>query len=185
MLSFTFRYAPVWRRAIAMLIDVALLVLADTLLLQPFIDLLGLRQSAGASIHTPLAVTIVRTYGVWLMMAIVLAWLYFAKQESSQAQATIGKRFMGLMVFGTDEERLTFAETSARFFSKLISGATLLIGFLSAFWDPERRSLHDHISRSIVVCSNDVAFQPATIEISEQKTEKPAPNNAGLVSESN
>jgi uncharacterized RDD family membrane protein YckC len=174
MLSFTFRYAPVWRRAIAMLIDGAILVLVDTLLLQPFIDFLGLRQTVFASAHTPLSVSIVRTYGVWFAMSLVAAWLYFAKQESGRAQATLGKRFMGLIVFSETEERLSFREASVRFWSKFLSLGTLTIGFLHAFWDKEHRALHDHIADSYVVCENSQAIM-APVE-----KEKPAPIGAGL-----
>ena len=179
MLSFTFRYAPVWRRAIAMLIDIAALVLVDTLLLQPFIDFLGLRQTVFASSHTPLSVSIVRTYGVWFFMSILIAWLYFAKQESSGAQATIGKRFMGLIVFSKTEERLTFRQASVRFWSKFLSLGTLTIGFFSAFWDRKSRALHDHIAHSLVVCEKPEAFAP--IPMDELEKEKPTQTSAGFV----
>jgi uncharacterized RDD family membrane protein YckC len=179
MLSFTFRYAPVWRRAIAMLIDGAILVLVDTLLLQPFIAFLGLRQTVFASAHTPLSVSMVRTYGVWFVMSLLAAWLYFAKQESSQAQATIGKRFMGLIVFSRSEERLSFHEASIRFWSKFLSLGTLTIGFFSAFWDKKHRSLHDQIAHSVVVCENPVAFSVSVLV----EKEKPAPESAGLSTE--
>lgn len=166
-----------------MVIDVAVLVLADTLLLQPFIDFLGLRQTVFASTHTPLSVSIVRTYGVWFAMSLLLAWLYFAKQESSRAQATIGKRFMGLMVFTVSEERLTFQQASGRFWSKSLSFATLLIGFISAFWNTDHRALHDQIAETVVVCANeDTMFLSQSTPFDANK--KPAPSlGAGLSAE--
>ena len=175
MLSFTFRYAPVWRRATALLIDTCILTLIDVLLLQPFIDFLGLRQTVLASARTPLSVSIVRTYGVWFLMSLAVAWLYFAKQESSLAQGTLGKRFMRLIVFSKFEDRLTFNQASIRFWSKFLSLGTLTLGFISAFWDKKHRALHDHIAHTVVICENPNAFLP------QPEKEKPAQTSAGFV----
>ena len=173
MLSFTFCYASLWRRAVAMLIDLGILAIGDLLLLQPFVDVLGVRQFAEASMASPVhanawmrapfSVAILRYFGLWSIVALILAWLYFATQESPRAQGTIGKRMMGLMVFTKEEARLTFRQASARFFSKLISASALMIGFIIAAFDPKCRALHDRISGTRVLRSAITGLQDVSV----------------------
>src|SRR5438445_12191206 len=99
MLSFTFLYASVWRRALASLIDFAILVLISVFLLDPFISFLGLKAASETVHRLPLSVIIVRVYGAWACATLIVAWLYHAWLECSRMQATIGKRLVGIMVF--------------------------------------------------------------------------------------
>jgi uncharacterized RDD family membrane protein YckC len=151
MFSFTFLYASVWRRALASAIDFLVIALISVFLLDPFISFLGLKEASEAIRRLPLSVIIVRTYGAWAVVTLIAAWLYHAWQESSRFQATIGKRLLGLMVFTEDEGRLTFAKASERFWLKLFSAAIGLVGFLLAFFDADRRMLHDRISHTEVL----------------------------------
>lgn len=81
----------------------------------------------------------------------VIWWLYFALMESSVRQATIGKRIMGLKVTDLKGQRLTFGKASGRFFAKILSWMTLLIGFFMAFFTEKRQALHDLITGCLVV----------------------------------
>ncbi len=151
MLSFTFLYASVWRRAFAALIDLIIVAAFGAIILDPVITVLGLRLASEAHKHAPEAVTILRAYGVWGALTLIAAWLYFAYLESSRWQATIGKRILGLLVFTTDEGRLSFQEASKRFWMKMLSALSLCLGFLLAFRDLKRRMLHDRLSNSLVL----------------------------------
>ena len=151
MFSFAFLYASVWRRALASLIDLAIIAVISVFLLDPFISFLGLKAASEIVGKHPLSVIIIRTYGAWAALTLVAAWLYHAWQESSRFQATIGKRLVGIMVFTRDEGRLSFREASERFWLKMFSAAIGLIGFVLAFFDPERRALHDRISHTEVL----------------------------------
>jgi len=151
MFSFTFLYASVWRRALASVIDLVIIALISVFLLDPFISFLGLKEASEAIRRLPLSVIIVRTYGAWAIATLIAAWLYQAWQESSRFQATIGKRLLGLLVCTEDEGRLTFREATERFWLKLFSGAIGLVGFLLAFFDADRRTLHDRISHTEVL----------------------------------
>jgi uncharacterized RDD family membrane protein YckC len=151
MYSFTFLYASVWRRALASLIDLAIIALVSVFLLDPFISFLGLKEASETIHRLPLSVIIVRTYGAWAVLTLIAAWLYHAWQESSRFQATIGKRLLSLQIFTEDEGRLTFREASERFWLKLFSGAIGCVGFLLAFFDADRRTLHDRISHTEVL----------------------------------
>jgi uncharacterized RDD family membrane protein YckC len=53
------------------------------------------------------------------IIAIILAWLYFAFQESSAAQATLGKKVLGIKVVSLEGQRISFAQASGRHFGKI------------------------------------------------------------------
>jgi uncharacterized RDD family membrane protein YckC len=72
-------------------------------------------------------------------------------QESSSAQATIGKRIMGLRVMDLEGQRIGFAQASGRFFGKIISGLILDIGFIMAGFTERKQALHDMIAGTLVV----------------------------------
>jgi len=81
----------------------------------------------------------------------LLGWLYFALQESSAAQATLGKRAMGIKVINQEGQRISFGQATGRYFGKIISTLILFIGYLMAFWDQKRQTLHDKMANTYVV----------------------------------
>ena len=155
MLSFTFLYASFWRRAFACAIDFIIIALISVFILGPFFSFLWHHEVrlGGPLIFSrlPFSVEIVRVYGLWLVSTLIFAWFYFALQESSRKQATLGKRFMSVMVFTHDEERITFATASLRFWSKLISASLMLGGFILALFDAQHRALHDVVAGTQVL----------------------------------
>lgn len=84
-------------------------------------------------------------------ITIVFTWLYYAGFESSKYQATFGKRIVGIYVTDMVSNRISFGTATARHFSKIISWATLTIGFLMILWTPKRQGLHDKIAKTLVV----------------------------------
>lgn len=85
------------------------------------------------------------------VMIVVGAWIYFAVQESRPAQATFGKRALGLMVCDLEGRRISFGRATGRHFAKFLSELTLSIGFLMAGFTPKKQGLHDMIAGCIVV----------------------------------
>lgn len=81
----------------------------------------------------------------------IIWWLYFALMESSESQATLGKMLMGLKVTDLRGKRLSFGKATGRYFAKLLSWMTLMIGFLMAFFTEKRQALHDLISGCVVI----------------------------------
>ena len=77
---------------------------------------------------------------------VVLGGLYFAWLESSPAQATIGKRLIGIKVTDLHGRRIGFGRALARFFAASLSWLTMNIGHALAAWTPERRALHDYVA---------------------------------------
>jgi uncharacterized RDD family membrane protein YckC len=54
-------------------------------------------------------------------------------------------------VVTADGGRVSYARALGRYFAKLLSAFTLLIGYIIAAFDPERRALHDRICNTRVV----------------------------------
>ena len=82
---------------------------------------------------------------------IVGQWLYFSLMESSSWQATLGKKALGLYVTDLEGNRITFARATGRYFAKLISSLTLLIGYIMAGFTEKKQALHDMIAGCLVM----------------------------------
>ncbi len=134
-----------------MMIDLAVIVLVSFLMFEPTALALGVRAASETLHKVPFSIFILRTYGVWGAFTLIVSWLYYSLSESSRFQATIGKRLLGLLVFTQAEGRLDFQRASRRFWSKLVSAAPAFGGFFLFFFDPKRRTLHDRLSRTIVL----------------------------------
>jgi uncharacterized RDD family membrane protein YckC len=100
--------------------------------------------------------------GVLLVDALLLViyWLYFALLESSAAQATPGKRAMGIKVTDDYGRRIGFGRASGRFFGKIISSIIFSIGFMLAGWTARKQALHDMLAGTLVVFREVKAGQP-------------------------
>ncbi len=78
-------------------------------------------------------------------------WAYFAMMESSPAQATLGKRAMGIIATDGRGQRLSLGQASGRYFAGAISYITLYIGYALAGWTSRKQALHDLIADTCVV----------------------------------
>ena len=88
---------------------------------------------------------------VMQVLGLVVAWLYYALQESSAAQATLGKRAIGLRVTDLEGRRISFARATGRFFAKIPSALFLLIGFLMQPFTARKQALHDIVAGTLVL----------------------------------
>jgi uncharacterized RDD family membrane protein YckC/Tfp pilus assembly major pilin PilA len=77
--------------------------------------------------------------------------LYHALQEASSAQATLGKRALGIKVTDDAGRRLTFAHALGRWFAAALSYLTAYVGFLMAAFSDRKRALHDIVAGTLVV----------------------------------
>ncbi len=84
-------------------------------------------------------------------VSLIVNWIYFAWQESSVRQATIGKFAVGIKVSTENGERLTFANATGRYFAKILSAIILLIGFLMVAFDKKKQGLHDKLAKTFVI----------------------------------
>lgn len=88
---------------------------------------------------------------VAIVLQYLIGWIYSASMESGNNKATIGKQAVGIMVTDLNGGRLTFSAASTRYWSKIISGLILLIGYFMMLWDDKKQTLHDKIAGAVVV----------------------------------
>lgn len=91
-----------------------------------------------------------RMPGGVLLGVIGIYVIYFAVLESSELQATVGKAIVGLKVYDSGMNRLSFANSLGRTFSKFLSFIILCIGFMMVGWDDKKQGLHDKIANTYV-----------------------------------
>lgn len=84
-------------------------------------------------------------------LAFAIGLLYFALQESSVHQATLGKRALGIKVTDLTGRRISFAHAVGRWFAAALSYLTLYIGFLMAAFTARKQALHDMVAGTLVV----------------------------------
>jgi uncharacterized RDD family membrane protein YckC len=87
------------------------------------------------------------------LVSTLVNWLYSAYLESSENQATLGKRALGLKVTNMNGQRISFANASGRFFGKYVSAFILGIGYFMMLWDDKKQTLHDKMAGTLVVKS--------------------------------
>ena len=136
-------YAGFWLRAVAYLIDTLLVSAVFGLLASfypsAFLKFPDVKAISLASLPqlTPLA----------LVLTFLVVWLYYAFFEASVWQATPGKRTLQtLYVTDLNGRPLTFARASMRYFAKMISGLTFLVGYFLAGFTDKKQALHDILS---------------------------------------
>ena len=89
--------------------------------------------------------------GLAQILGVLIGWLYSALQESSEAQATIGKKMMHIRVTDLDGNRISFGRASGRHFGKILSACILLIGYIMAAFTEKKQALHDIMAGTLVV----------------------------------
>ncbi|MDD3818850.1 MAG: RDD family protein [Actinomycetota bacterium] len=141
-------YAGFWRRVAAYLIDGIVLMIAG--------GIIG--AILGVLVAVPLMVTgtatdatlkIIELLGS--ILGIVINWLYFTILESSPKQATPGKMALGIIVTDLNGNRISFGRANGRYWSKIISSMTLLIGYIMAGFTEKKQALHDIMAGTLVV----------------------------------
>jgi len=85
------------------------------------------------------------------LLSIILPWLYYALMESSSLQGTLGKLAMASIVTDLDGDRVSFLRATGRYFGKIVSHITLLIGFLMAAFTERKQALHDLMAGCLVI----------------------------------
>jgi uncharacterized RDD family membrane protein YckC len=134
-------YGGFWLRLAAAVIDVvAIFVLVGVVLLVvALLNLIVGEQFLGGD----------RFSSVLLM---TVAWLYDAGLTASAARATLGKLVVGLRIDDADTgTRVNFLIASGRHFARVVSATPLLLGYVTMFWEPRRRAIHDLAAGTVVV----------------------------------
>src|SRR6186713_1948160 len=124
-------YSGFWRRAVAFVLDYLLAVFVTNLLSRAV-------WPRGAPDRT----------AAWILFggSMVVLSLYFAVLESSDMQATFGKRILRLKVADLRGEPLGFGRALGRMAARVASILTLGVGFGMAAFTERRQALHDKIA---------------------------------------
>jgi uncharacterized RDD family membrane protein YckC len=133
-------YSGFWRRFAALLIDSVIVGLVILILSAAMGFSLGVGGVGGAGASA---------YGI--LISIAAPWLYWAGMESSKHQATIGKMALGMAVTDQFNNRISFLRATVRYFGKILSTLTLLVGFIMAAFTRRKQALHDMLAGSLVV----------------------------------
>jgi uncharacterized RDD family membrane protein YckC len=83
---------------------------------------------------------------VGVLLGVGYAWFFISRYS-----ATPGKMALGLKLVRADGSPLSTGRIIGRYFAEWLSGLILLIGYIMAAWDPERRALHDRICDTRVI----------------------------------
>lgn len=164
-------YAGFWKRLGAYVIDFIIIyfggsvaVLGFMLVLSPlFLGLVGistvlidtLGQSESDMILAFLMIMFILLSSVANVASV---WLYYALMESSKVQGTVGKMALGIVVVDEGMNPLSFGQASVRFWSQIVSGFTLGIGYIMAGFTKHKQALHDMIAHTYVVNKNVLKY---------------------------
>jgi uncharacterized RDD family membrane protein YckC len=140
------RYASVGTRFVAALLDGLLLLVASVVV--QFV-LLGLtfEQFIGVTPVTSVFVELVRQ-----LFGLALGLSYEAFLIGKYG-ATLGKMACRIKVVTADGGKVSYGRAIGRHFAKFLSTITLMIGYIIAIFDSEKRALHDRICNTRVVIS--------------------------------
>ncbi len=132
------QYADLGKRFLAALLDVVIVIIISFLIrIVVSIVLSVINSDVLASLGN--------------LVGIVIGWLYYAIQEISPKQATLGKQALGIVVTDLNGKRISFVKATIRYFSKFISALILFIGYIMAAFTEKKQALHDIIAGTLVV----------------------------------
>jgi uncharacterized RDD family membrane protein YckC len=136
-------YAPVGTRFAA--------VFLDGILLWVFNILTGL--AAGVGIGATMRGNVDTALGLrmaLLTVQIIVALCYEGFMVGKYG-ATLGKMACKIKVVTSEGQPVSYGRSFGRYFAKMLSGLTCLIGYIMACFDDEKRALHDRICNTRVV----------------------------------
>ena len=149
-------YAGFWLRFVAVILDGLILGVVTSALSFPIIGLTGLGAAIrgihpGREPDPAFIAAILAAVPLLIAVGVLTKWLYYAYCESSEWQATPGKKVLNLRVTDLNGQRISFGRASGRFFAKYISALTMLIGYILAGFTERRQALHDMIAGTLVL----------------------------------
>lgn len=140
-------YAGFWRRWAALFIDQLIISIPLSAILMGVMFALGIATDTSDPFSSKRIAVQIGYYLVWF----TVGFFYYAGQESSQYQATLGKRVLGIKVTDVNGRRLTFQQALIRWFCAALSYVSIYIGFAMAGFTQRKQALHDFMASTLVV----------------------------------
>lgn len=145
------QYAGFWIRVAAWFIDAVILGIVNSIIMAFFGGGLSTLIKPGQDASTLNLAAIFAALGTMLLVTFAIQFAYFTFLESSEKQATVGKMALGLKVTDANGKRISVGRAAGRWFSKIISGMILGIGYLMVAFTEKKQGLHDMIATTFVV----------------------------------
>jgi uncharacterized RDD family membrane protein YckC len=127
-------YAGFFRRLIASIIDIFIIIL-----LMSFIQF----------------ITGIKEERFFYILIILFSWSYFAYQDSSVSQGTVGKQAMNIVITDLNGRRISFTCATKRFMGKILASLPFFAGFLPVFINKNKQGIHDKIAKTLVIVRED------------------------------
>jgi uncharacterized RDD family membrane protein YckC len=143
--SSRWHYGGFWIRFVARMIDAVLLVAVQASIAAIFFGAFGAEFSPRVLQRQAIGLRLsyqVMSYGIAFLYEVM--FLHYKG-------GTLGKLALGLRVVQSDGDPLSWGVCIGRYFMYLVSGLILLIGYIMAGFDPEKRALHDRVCDTRVV----------------------------------
>lgn len=150
-------YAGFWLRLVALIIDNVVIGFGFVLVLIPIIFLTGLssllsRIHPGEDLNDAGIFVIFTLIFLAVTVMLLVTWLYHALMESSEWQATLGKKALGLVVTDMAGLRVSFGRSTGRHFGKIITNLIpAFIGYIMAGFTEKKQALHDMMAGCLVL----------------------------------
>lgn len=155
------KYAGFWLRFAAYIIDQFVIGIAGLIIAIPFIIgivafgiNLSVMNDASDFFDKGGLMMVGGIIGLIMLIAllsVIMKWLYYALMESSKFGGTLGKMAVSIKVVDLEGNRISFARATGRYFSRIITNMTLLIGYILAGVTAKKQALHDMIASCLVV----------------------------------
>ena len=129
-----------WKRLLAYLIDWVILIAISIVIV-----MLGAVLLVAGGVPTTWA----GPFGN--LVGLLVGWLYYALFESSEWQATPGKRALDMKVTDMEGRRIGFWRATGRHFGKILSMLLLFAGFIMIAFTREKQGLHDIMAGCLVI----------------------------------
>lgn len=150
-------YGGFWLRFLAYVIDGALIMIGVCIVAIPLIFLTGLGaflsqiqlQEDWNENGVAFLIAVFLVFGV---ASLVVTWLYHALMESSEWQATVGKKALGLVVTDMEGRRVSFWRATGRHFGKIVTNMVpAFIGYIIAGFTEKKQALHDMMAGCLIL----------------------------------
>jgi uncharacterized RDD family membrane protein YckC len=142
-------YGGFWIRGAAKLIDYVIFWMVNAMFSTVLSAVAGLTAAGGAAQPDINPIYIVMV--VLTMLLQIGVPMFYTTYLVGKYGATLGKMACGLKIVTAEGERVSYLRAFARYFAEGISAMILMIGYIMAAFDEEKRTLHDRICSTRVI----------------------------------
>jgi len=144
-------YAGFWIRVVANFLDALVIAIPAMILDYMAYQIAGPSNVSYLDYLSDPTVPFWSTYNtVGFILGTILGVLYYGIM-TSKYKATVGKMIVGIQVINENDEAISFARATGRYFAYTLSGLILYIGYIMVAFSSKKQGLHDKICKTYVV----------------------------------